>query len=660
MLPKIETLEQIIAFLPKSVEEIIEFTQKTIINIEQQIKNILDLSDINSNFYNTAQALDIIQTTLLIGTNTLRVVESVYPDEASRNIAHKCAIELNCFGIDAVWQNKKLYQAFTNYIQNVSCHENLSNIKKYFIDQELDLFHRNGLHLSEADQDTLKELQKKLIPHGLQFERNITDSVRTIEVEQEELIGCSKDFISKLVVTADGKYIISTSNGHYVLKYCTVELTRKKIWYAIVNRCYPENNKELESIITLRQAIGQLLGYESFTDFDLANQMVKTTQQAEEFLHSVKVKAQKKAVIEIENLKNNKSNITYFTQQGILLPWNVSRIKASIPSIDHQKIAQYFPLDHVLNAFFDLYKAFFGIVLQKNQSHDLWHTDVECISAYKNGEYLGAIFLDFFYRPGKYNSARYLTMIPAMLQENSGDTVFYPALGLVILDLPAKQSGKPILLYHSDVATLFHELGHALHALLSKAEFGILSAMRVKRDFLEMPSQMLERWIWDPEILRFISSHYITKESLPFDLINELIESQYNDIGDNLCTQLSYSFQALDYFKENKLQSVHEIYHKIYLENLPYLEYSTEDHSYCHFWHVYNYGAKYYGYLWSQVFASDIFAYIKQYGLFNREIGEKYTNLVLAPGATQDPEELLQNFLGRKPNVDAFFKDLRL
>jgi len=217
---------------------------------------------------------------------------------------------------------------------------------------------------------------------------------------------------------------------------------------------------------------------------------------------------------------------------------------------------------------------------------------------------------------------------------------------------------KPALLPHTDVVTFFHEFGHALHGLLGSTEMAGFSGTNVKSDFVEMPSQMLEEWMWDKGIIKDISNHYKTGNGLPEAMLDTMIMLKNLDSGDFVKRQLTFAKTALEYFKDGRSKDTTAIMRKFQKELRPYIAAMPEDNFQYSFGHLTGYASKYYGYLWSKVYALDLFDYIKAHGLLDENVGKRYVECILSKGGSRPPQDLLREFLGREPNSTAFFKDL--
>ena len=349
------------------------------------------------------------------------------------------------------------------------------------------------------------------------------------------------------------------------------------------------------------------------------------------------------------------------TADGKIKPWDLGFIKSEYKknkyAIDERKIAEYFPMKQTVDQLLDIYHQFLGVDFEVVNGHDFWHEDVQLV-AVKNrqGNQIGYLLLDLYPRPGKYSHAAHVTIYPALDKDDERKI----AVSLVMANFPKPTPDKPALLQRNDVNTFFHEFGHAMHAMLGATSLASFSGTSVKRDFVEMPSQMLEEWLQDKDMLKKVSHHYQTGESLPDDIIDTLIELKNLTTGLFVQRQGFLANLALAYFKEGAIKDPYAIEKKLYETLTQGVAFDSEYRMYTAFGHLTGYAAKYYGYLWSKVFALDLFDTIKQHGLLDGAIGQRYVNAVLAKGGSQDPNELLVAFLGREPNDTAFLKDLGL
>ncbi len=662
MVPKIHSIEEALALFPCTVDQINERANKAIQQSGQDIGTICTIDDSARTFDNTARAIDSAVASFSVTSTALHVIEMVHPDKAMRQAAHHSLIKLNNYYIDTFSQNRKLYAAFKAFMARAKL-DRLNNEQVYYLEEMEKAFKRNGLELDNHSHQELKDIQKALSQHALDFDRNIATDNRHITVKKDALQGLTEEFIKELKRETESGlelFILETDypTVDQVLQYCTVEATRRTLWTAFVNRAYPANKQELDSIIALRNSLARLLGYTSFTEYDLENQTAATIETVEKFLNSLLVRCKKKADTEMTAMLKDMPRSATLTESGMVKPWDYAFIKAHYKkqsfSIDEMAIAEYFPLEHTIDQLLAIYQEFLGLTFEKQPVSNAWDPTIIAIKVLKETKLLGILFLDMFPRDSKYKHACFIDVIPTI----SHATNFWPAVGIVIVNFPRPTAHKPALLFRNDVITFFHEFGHALHGILGSTELAYFSGTNVKRDFVEMPSQMLEEWMWDEEILTRVSKHYKTGQPLPKELITKILELRNLDIGYFLQRQIFLSFLSLDCFKEGQVKDVMALEKKLYPSTIDRVAFDEHYHFYASFGHLTSYGAKYYGYLWSKVFAVDMFTAIKQEGLLNPTIGSKYISSVLSKGGSRHPYELITAFLGREPNPDAFFKEL--
>lgn len=660
-LPKIDTVGQLEKLFPKSAKEIEQLTDSVIKATKGELEKLYNISKENRTFDNTAKQLDLISSNLSIKAACIAVLEMVNPNADIRNAAHTASIKLNNFSIDNFSQNKKLYQAFKEYAENNANKENLTKVQKYFIQEEMDAFKLSGLHLNDKDQEKLKEIKKELSNASLRFDKNIAQDNRFIKLKKEDLTGLSDNFINNLEKDENNLYKLGVDypTYYYVMENAKKESTRRALWKEFVNRGYPQNLAELKTIIALRDQKAKLIGFDSYAQLDIYNQMAKSTKTVEDFLNNLVSKANIKAKKEIQELTKDLPKEITLTKENKIKSWDGSYLKnyykKKYLNIDEEEISNYFPLDNTLKELFSIYEKFFGLKFKEAKINNIWHDSVQLLEVYKDNKFIGYVLLDLFPRENKYSHACQVGLTPAI---NNADG-YLPAVVLVIANFPKSNGNQPALLKRDDVITFFHEFGHAIHSLLGATTLSSQSGTNVKRDFVEMPSQMLEEWMWQPKILKQISKHYKTNEQLPDELINKIVNLKSFDSGTRTLMQLFYSFVSLDLFKAGANKDPHEIIKNLYKNILTSFDYNEDYRFYTAFGHLTGYGAKYYGYLWSKVFALDLFDHIKNAGYFGG-IGQKYTQEVISKGGSQDPMELLENFLCRKPNQKAFLKDFGL
>jgi thimet oligopeptidase len=661
------TLEDIITLFPTTPEQIKKDKQRYIDDVKKTIAVYLSIPSSERTFENTVLVLDRVMclSDLAIFRNALSVVEYLSPDAALRQEAHDAALELHKFFVEEIDLNKAVYDAFMAYVDGTAKTEVLTDDQQYLITETRRCAQKAGLGLPDAQRERVMELTKELAVLCADFDRNIAQDSSVIHVDRAGLVGLDDDFIATLSTTDDGMYSVGVDYPTFVrvMEQCAVEDTRKRLSQAFNNRAYPVNHALLVTIIAKSDELAHIVGFPSYAALDLDGQMVGNPERATTFLNDLYQRAGIKEERELARLTADLPASVTLTSDGKLKPWDISFLKACYKKktfdIDEQLIAEYFPTEKTIQALLDIYQKFFSLTFKEVPVHGLWHDDVTAIQVYKkqDNKLIGTLLLDLHPRPNKYTHAAHLTVIRAVCNVDGTDI---PDVSIVMANFPKSTPAKPSLLKRGDVQTFFHEFGHALHAILGCTELASFSGTSVKRDFVEMPSQMLEEWLWDKDMLRSVSSHYKTGELLPDDVLRSIVALKQFDSGMIVRAQVRYAMLALRYYADGQNKDPYAILVDVYTQMAPQFFFDPENHFYASFGHLTGYGAKYYGYLWSKVFALDLFAEIKKQGLLNPVIGRRYADTVLARGGSREPQRLLIEFLGREPRIDAFMKDLGL
>ncbi|MFA5074848.1 MAG: M3 family metallopeptidase [Candidatus Babeliales bacterium] len=665
---KFDNLSDFINIFPQNIQEVEIRTNYAIETAKKDLFKLLQIAPEDRNFENTIKALDDIEAKFGILSTPISVIEMVSPDENMIKACHQALLKLQEFAVDA-FCNKEIYKAFKDYLEHNKNKERLNAEEEYFIQESMKSFVRNGFDLPDDKFLQIKDLKKQIDKAKLKFNQNINIDKSKIIVKREALDGLNDHFVNNLKKNENGDYILGCDYPTYfeVMENCNTQDTRKKLYFAFMNRAYPQNIDLLNEIINKRENLAHQVGFASFADLDLDSEMVKKTEVAENFLIDLVQKSEKKYNYEFEDLaktlpqdinlyKNNKFYDFDF--------WYIKNCyKKQNFDIDENKIAEYFPVNNTLNKIFEIYQKFLNLSFRTVSNNNLWHKDVKTIEVYnkENSKLLGVLFLDLYPRENKYSHACMCSVAPGIeYKDKNGQIIEKPAVIVIIANFPKETKEKPALLKHRDVETFFHEFGHAMHDLLGRTELSSFAGTNVKRDFVEMPSQMFEEWLWDKDILKMVSCHYKTGESLSDDLIDKMLKLKVFDYGYFVTRQCCLSLLALNYYKDGQNKDIEKIKEKLHNKYITHIKFEPDTHFQAHFGHLTGYGAKYYSYMWSKVFALDLFEQIKKEGLLNPEIGQKLIKEVLSKGGSCDPNILLKNFLGREPKQDAFIKHLEI
>lgn len=668
MLPRITSVHEVRALFPTTPDALRAQVNAAIEKAQKGIDVLVALKPEERTFENTIQALDTIGTNLGIVAHIAWTMQNVHPDEAMRVAAQEAMINIQNFSVDNISYNPKVYAAVKEYAEKSA--ELLNAEEAKYLDETLEDFEKSGLNLPLEEQEVIKQLKKDLAQASITFSGNINSDLRSIAVPREALAGLDDDFIASLKQNEQGDYILGTDypTYHAVIENCSVESTRHALWKAFNNRAYPANEPVLKNIIALRDRLAKKLSFTSYAELDLDDQMVETPEHAHEFLESLIARSKEKSVQETALLKKHLPAGVALTKQGLFKPWDLryvsSQYKKKYLALDDEKLKEYFPVQKTIDELLSIYEQFLSIEFKQEPLTGLWHPDARYVAVYTKKDaagkqtLLGHLILDLHPRPNKYGHACMSDLVPAVREKNG---TYHPPVILVIANFPKPTAAQPGLLRYNDVTTFFHEFGHAMHGLFGATQMAGYSGTNVATDFVEMPSQMLEEWMYDPAILKKMSAHYKTGEPLDDATIAKIREVKQFGTGFFVQRQSALALLSLACFAAGEQKDpTHlrkEIFGRLFKDDIMQ---DPDDHFEASFGHLSGYGAKYYSYLWSKVFALDMFEHIQKFGLLNPEIGKHYIDTVISKGGSVEPEEILVNFLGREPNMDAFLKDLGL
>lgn len=648
---------------PKTVQEIEARTHDVMNKITNIVNEIIAVPLDQQNKINMLYAFDSIYGASC-QISILHFVQQAYPDESLRNAAAQACIQLQNAHTDIVSMNVDLYHAFKHYVSHNAQQEDLTHEERYFLNELMKDFKRSGLDLPEEDRKAITALMKELDQIEQDFSLNISADTSTITATRDELAGVTEQFIATLSTDENGKYILHTDypTADMISNYCAVQDTRKRFIQAFRNKAYPKNVEILTTLIKKRHELATKLGFKNFAELDLDSQMIKTPERAWEFEQDLEKRAVKKACEEFKELTATLPEGVTLSPEGKLYPWDAAYVstyfKKHVYNVDERELAKYFPMETTIAGLISIYEQFFSLKIKDVPAGTTWHPDVQLLAVHDatTNETLGYVYLDMYPRNKKYGHAAQFGAIPAHI---SADGTRYPAVVALVCNFTKPTKTEPSLLRYAEVNTFFHEFGHALHSILGATRLASQAGTNVKRDFVELPSQMLENWLEDRNILKNLSCHYQTGEQLPDELLDQKLKLLKFGLGMSTCGQISYGMIALDYFDTGSANTT-AIWKKHSERLLPYMVYDETTHAQCSFGHLCGYGAKYYGYLWSDVLGQDVFEQIEKDGLVNPETGKRYRECILEPGGSKDPDELLYSFLGRQPSSDAFFRRMGL
>ena len=583
----------------------------------------------------------------------------VSTDKKFRDAANDLQMQISQYMVD-VATRRDVYKAIREYTDT---NPRLDPVQAKLVKEMLIGFKNSGMDLNDADLEKFKALNKEKAEYIIKFDKNIQEYKDPLAVTQEQLRGLGEDYIQKLSKTDDGKYLVTLDYPDYVpfMQNADDEQARKELEFKFNRRGGQENVDLLEKTLTLRREIARLLGYKNHAELRLEDRMAKNPKTVMAFLKDLQKKLkplgkkEDKEMIAYKNSKTGKNSRTLYSWESGY--WSNKFRKENL-ELDSEKIKEYFPSQVVIDGMLDLFGGVFGITFEPVDI-PVWHPDVKAfkIKDKASGELVAYFYMDLYPREGKYKHAACFGLVEG---EEKQDGTYQIPFVAIVANLNKPSGDTPSLLKHSEVETLFHEFGHVLHNALTKAKYSAFSGTSVSWDFVEAPSQMLERWAWDPQVLKKISKHYKTGEALPDDLIKRMIAAKNFGAGGMYLRQDFFAQYDMTLHTADTTPDTTKLYFELTkkIRGLPLTKGTIPQASFGHI--MGGYDAGYYGYLWSEVIAEDFFGEFKKNGIFNPETGLKFRREILEKGGTLDEEKMVENFLGRPADNKPFLKSIGL
>lgn len=572
---------------------------------------------------------------------------------------------------DAIYMNEKLFERVKQVYNDGKPSEKLDDQQLKVLENTYKGFIRSGANLSSEEKEKLSEINAALSLKSVEFGQNVLGDTNAFElfIEDEAILaGLPESLVESAKKAAEKKgkedqwlFGLQNSNVMPILDYAKNRDLREKIFVAYKNRGNNDNefnnSKLAVEMANLRLEKANLLGYETYADFGLENTMAKDKETVVEFLESLWKPALIVANQEIEGIEEMMKN------EGItdgVKPWDYNfyneRIRAEKFAIDNQKVAEYFSLDNVREGIFLVTEKLFGLQLSQLEDIPVYHEDVTAWEVKEaDGSIVGLLYMDMHPRASKRSGAWMTSYRPQMME--NGERV--PPVISIVCNFTNPTDSKPSLLTYDEVTTFFHEFGHALHGLLSDVNYTSIAGTNVPRDFVELPSQIMENWATDPEVLAMYAKHYKTGEVIPAELIQKLEDAGTFGQGFATTEYLASSLLDMDYHTITEPISVDApTFEKESLSNWGLVDAITARHSSTHFGHIFagGYSAGYYSYIWSGVLDTDAFDQFKQTELFNPEKALSFRKNILEKGGSEEPMELYKKFRGSEPSVEPLLR----
>lgn len=626
---------------------------------------------------NTMAQYDVATEDLDWAITIVRHLEGVVTTPELRAVVNIVQPKVSAF-YSSISLNDGLYRALKDYAAGAEGRQ-LTGVRKRYVEKTLESFRRAGAELAPLGKARLAAIDVELSRLTMKFSENVLDATNDFELivtDENQLAGLPPSAIAAARQSAESKgvsgwrFTLQAPSFTAVTSYLADRPIREKVVRAFYSRASSgdrDNRPIIASILELRREKATLLGFANFADMVIVDRMAKTGDTALGFITQLLGRTRPFVNKENSDLEAFRTKLT----QGVDGPmqlWDVSyfaeKLRLDQLDFDEEELRPYFPLPQVLEGMFQICGKLFGITVTRTENVPVWHPEVECYAIHDqtSGELLGSFYADLFPRETKRGGA----WMDAFATGRPGSTGWTPHLGLICGNMTPPLDGKPALLTHRDVETLFHEFGHLLHHCLTRVEVRGLAGTNVAWDFVELPSQILENWCTEESALDIFARHYETGERLPAALLAKLQDSKKFRAASVMMRQICFATVDLSLHMQfdPAVDGDAVSYSKKLLQNYIPVPLPADHAMIASFTHLFSspvgYGAGYYSYKWAEVLDADAFSRFRQEGVLNPSTGLDFRHQILAKGNSEDPIQLYQGFMGRQPDPEAMLVRLGL
>ena len=645
-----------------TTNEVAATVASTIADGNAALDTIGKLTSAQINFTNTFIALDDVNFHIGLASDRLGLIEQTITNAAVRDAATDAIKSLSEWAVGLDYRDD-VYQALKTFADTKP---NLAGEEKKLLDDTLRDYRRAGLDLPKDQRDAVEKLRKELTALETDFENNVTKAHAELKFTKAELAGVPEDFLSQQgIKTGADEYTLKANiTFHYIMveDNAKLEATRRTMMTAQCNLARAANIPLLQKILVRRDELAHQLGYASYADYATETRMVKNAQTAIDFLQNLKTGLQPKYDAELKEFRDLKIAETGDTN-AVVNAWDwryyANQLKKTKYNVDAEQLRVYFPYQNVLDGMFKIYQRIFGLKFARVEAPYKWIGDLQLytVTDAKTGEPMGLFYLDMFPRDGKYNHFAQFGIIEG---KRLPDGKYQRPVCCLVCNFPPPQPDKPSLLSHDEVETIFHEFGHAMHTILTRAKYSRFAGTSVPQDFVEAPSQMLENWPWDKKVLdSFAADYRDPKKKIPQEILSQLKTARFATYATYYRRQLSFGLMDL---------TLHTQIHATNADDLvPLSNKILSDVSFpvppdtafvAYFGHIIGYGAGYYGYAWADAIAADMATVFEQSpdGFFDKTTGMRMHNEIYAVGDSRDINISIEKFLGRPRSLNPFLK----
>ncbi|MDD2292836.1 MAG: M3 family metallopeptidase [Bacteroidales bacterium] len=620
-------------------------------------------------FENTIEALQYAGRDLTsIGSIFFNLLESC-TNEQMQQIAEEISPLMTEYSMSIIL-NPDLFKRVKSIYDN-RAGLSLNQEQSKLLEETYKSFADNGANLNDEDKAKYAKIQEDLSLASLKFGKNVLSATNafTINITDENDLAGLPQYVKEMGM-ADAKqrnkegYVFTLEAPSYgpFMKYSENRPVREKMWKAYNSRCIGgefDNTETIRQIVDLRLQEAIILGYKDYAEYAIKDRMAKTPETVNSFIANLMEKSlpfAKRDVSEVQQYANENGF------EGQLMPWDFSYWSEKYQEekfyLNEELLKPYFELSSVQGAIFDLANRLYGLNFKENKDIPVYHPDVKAFEVTdKDGRFMALLYIDYFPRESKRGGAWMTSFREQGVYKGVEERPFVS----LVTNFTKPTEKDPSLLTFDEFTTILHEFGHALHGMLAEGTYSTLTGTNVPRDFVELPSQIMENWAYEPEYLQSFAKHYQTGEVIPQELIDKIIAAKNYLAGYGSVRQLQFGTIDMAWHTATSVPtgSIVEYEHNSLQPSaiMPFIDSTATAPAFTHIFSG-GYAAGYYSYKWAEVLEADAFALFKEKGIFNKEVAESFRKNILSRGGIEDADVLYRNFRGRDPQVDALLEKL--
>lgn len=665
-LEEYKTIHQTIPFDQIKTEHYEPAFEEGIKEQQQEIDAIVNQRSI-ATFENTIEALE--QSGELLGrvSNVFYALLSAESNDEMMEISQRISPKLSEHG-NNINLNEKLFER-VKFVYDQQDKLDLNPEQKKLLDETYNGFVRSGANLKGDDREEYRKLSAELSQLTLSFGQNALKETNKFEMlltDPADLAGLPQSAVDAAAMMAQNKgkegWMVDLSYPSYgpFMKYSSRRDLREKLYKAYSTRCINgefDNIENMKRITEVRRQLAKLMGKDTYADYVLEKRMAKNNQNVYDLLNQLLKAYKPVAVKEVKEVEKYAQKLD--GKKFKLMPWDWSyyadKLKDNKYELNDELLKPYFELEKVKKGVFGLATDLYGITFKKNTEIPVYHPDVEAFEVYDaDGSFLAVLYTDFHPRAGKRAGA-WMTEFKGQWKENGENS--RPHI-TIVMNFTPPTADKPALLTFDEVETFLHEFGHSIHGMMANTTYESLSGTNVYRDFVELPSQVMENWLTEKDYLDKFATHYQTGEKIPFDLVKKIKDASNFNAAYACLRQLSFGYLDMAWHTQTAPVTDAIAFERSAMAStqlLPIVEGSLMGPTFSHIF-AGGYAAGYYSYKWAEVLDADAFDMFRQNGIFDKETAAAFRKNILEKGGTEDPMELYKQFRGHAPEINALMK----